>query len=155
MQPDNLLSGYNSVFTARKTTMTHSTLANWSRTVRERDGRCLDCGSVNFLHAHHVLPKCTHPDLKLELSNGRTLCYACHKREHERNRPVRPFREQGAIKPRRKTLELKIAALEEQVKVLTAKIEGDAKRKAQEAHQNIVWKSRLSHHLRPKADTLC
>ncbi len=62
-------------------------LAEWSKAVRERDGRCLDCGAAFGLVAHHVQPKSTHPELKLDLSNGKTLCAICHL-QHHKNHPV-------------------------------------------------------------------
>lgn len=84
-------------------------LKEWSAQVRERDGKCMDCGSINDLHAHHIKHKVTHPELILDLSNGKTLCYRCHKAEHERNRPPRI----RSDKPNRKTLLKQIAYLED------------------------------------------
>jgi predicted nucleic-acid-binding Zn-ribbon protein len=88
--------------------MANSKLQIWSNAVRERDGKCLKCGKTEDLHAHHIKPKATHPELILDVKNGKTLCYSCHKSEHEQNRPVR-IRSQ---RPRRKTLEKKIQELE-------------------------------------------
>jgi cytochrome c553 len=89
------------------------TLVEWSAAVKARDGRCVACNSVDDLHAHHVLPKATHPELKYEVSNGLTLCYRCHKAEHARNR-VRT----GAYGPQRKTLLKRIEELEETIRAL-------------------------------------
>lgn len=94
--------------------MTVSKLSLWSAQVKARDGKCLDCGSVENLHAHHVLPKSTHPELKLDVSNGRTLCYGCHKKWHEANRPPRV----RSGRPQRKTLERYIEHLENENKEL-------------------------------------
>jgi 5-methylcytosine-specific restriction endonuclease McrA len=53
----------------------------WRKAVLTRDGRrCVKCGSDQSLHADHVLPRRTHPELRLEIDNGRTLCADCHKK---------------------------------------------------------------------------
>lgn len=54
----------------------------WRTAVFERDDyTCLACGQHGGrLHADHIKPFSTHPKLRLRLSNGRTLCIACHKR---------------------------------------------------------------------------
>ena len=114
----HLLSGYNVGFLTRKQTMN---TASWSKAIKERDGKCMDCGTTESLHAHHILPKSTHPELRLELSNGKTLCYACHKKEHERTRPLRPIRDVQR-KPQRRTLERRILKLEAQVKFLERQV---------------------------------
>ena len=92
------------------------TLAEWSKAVKERDGKCVECGKCEDLHAHHVKPKSTHPELKLDVSNGKTLCYRCHKAEHERNRPVRI----RTSRPQRKTLEARIEYLESVIRELAS-----------------------------------
>jgi len=94
-----------------------SKLAEWSLAVRTRDGKCMSCGDLNNLHAHHILPKSTHPELALDVENGKTLCYACHKKEHENNRMPRIRKE---YRPHRKTLERRIEALEAEIAALTA-----------------------------------
>lgn len=91
-----------------------SKLGLWSAAVKERDGKCMECGRVEDLHAHHIKPKSTHPELKLDVENGKTLCYGCHKSEHEKNRPVRVRSE----KPNRKTLLMIIKHLESKVATL-------------------------------------
>lgn len=55
----------------------------WRKQVYERDGyKCVECGvagnGVN-LNADHIKPFSTHPELRLDLDNGRTLCVDCHK----------------------------------------------------------------------------
>lgn len=97
--------------------MPGNSLAEWSRAVRARDGRCMLCGSTDSLHAHHILPKATHPELMLCVENGKTLCYACHKKEHENNRLPRLRKE---YRPHRKTLERRIDQLEDEVRKLKA-----------------------------------
>lgn len=90
----------------------------WSKAVKIRDGKCMKCSSLNNLHAHHIKPKATHPELKYEITNGMTLCYTCHKAEHEHNRPIRI----RSYTPQRKTLLRKIAELKEEVAILRAYI---------------------------------
>lgn len=59
------------------------TLAAWSAQVKQKDcNSCRDCGSTVDLHAHHILPKLTHPEKALEIENGTTLCESCHMFEH-------------------------------------------------------------------------
>lgn len=56
--------------------------ATWRTSVFVRDDyTCVTCGQRGgVLHADHIKPFAYHPDLRLELSNGRTLCLACHKK---------------------------------------------------------------------------
>jgi hypothetical protein len=74
--------------------------------VRARDGKCVECGTADDLHAHHIKPKHSHPELKLDPNNGKTLCYRCHKREHEKNRPPRV----RSSRPHRATVERALLA---------------------------------------------
>jgi hypothetical protein len=56
---------------------------NWRNAVFARDEfKCRDCGSRNNLHAHHIKTWLEHPDFRFELSNGLTLCFACHQKKH-------------------------------------------------------------------------
>lgn len=53
----------------------------WRRQVLERDGyRCRLCGCENLaeLEAHHIRRFSRHPEMAWALSNGVTLCKACH-----------------------------------------------------------------------------
>jgi len=86
-------------------------LSVWSKEVKARDGRCMECGSINDLHAHHIKQKATNPELRLDIENGRTLCYSCYKKWHEANRSVRI----RSNMPQRRTLIKKIESLEEEV----------------------------------------
>lgn len=58
-----------------------SEYASWRRQVFERDGfSCKHCGvRGGFIHADHIMPFSTHPHLRLDVDNGRTLCVECHK----------------------------------------------------------------------------
>lgn len=54
----------------------------WSLAVRNRDGKCVDCGAGGKLHAHHVKPWKQHPELRFDVANGATLCPPCHQKVH-------------------------------------------------------------------------
>lgn len=56
----------------------------WRDDVFKRDGfTCKDCGVVGGrLHAHHILSFSARPDLRLDISNGVTLCISCHSKRH-------------------------------------------------------------------------
>ena len=55
----------------------------WSRHIRERDKKCLDCGSQEKLVAHHLKSMTDFPELQYELSNGVSLCMSCHSKRHQ------------------------------------------------------------------------
>lgn len=56
----------------------------WKTAVKKRDGhRCQMPGCNKFSyknHAHHIRMYASHPELRYVISNGITLCYACHKK---------------------------------------------------------------------------
>jgi hypothetical protein len=56
----------------------------WSAQIMARDNyTCGGCGKRGGeLHAHHIKPWKTHPELRNELSNGITLCVPCHHEAH-------------------------------------------------------------------------
>ena len=96
----------------------------WADDVKARDGKCMECGTLHDLHAHHIKPKAAHPELTLDLSNGKTLCYRCHKAEHERNRPPRIRTD----RPQRKSLEKRIQFLEAEIKMVKSSYLGKIQR---------------------------
>lgn len=53
----------------------------WRASVLKRDSyMCVECGSVENLQADHIKRFADYPELRFELSNGRTLCSSCHKK---------------------------------------------------------------------------
>jgi hypothetical protein len=50
----------------------------WASIVKERDGKCIYCGSTRNLNAHHIFTKARHGNLRWEPDNGVTLCAGCH-----------------------------------------------------------------------------
>ena len=54
----------------------------WRKQVFERDGyKCQHCPQVGGkLHADHIKPWSTHPELRYDVKNGRTLCVSCHRK---------------------------------------------------------------------------
>ncbi len=55
---------------------------DWKRKVFERDNwTCVWCMQRGGrLNADHIKPFALYPELRFELSNGRTLCLMCHKK---------------------------------------------------------------------------
>jgi len=53
----------------------------WRKSVFERDNyTCQLCGEIgDYLEADHIKPFAYHPELRLDINNGRTLCHNCHK----------------------------------------------------------------------------
>jgi hypothetical protein len=62
------------------------TYRQWRSKVIERDGRCMECGAEENLHAHHIKNFAEFPQLRTELSNGITLCQSCHRKLHKEQR---------------------------------------------------------------------
>jgi 5-methylcytosine-specific restriction endonuclease McrA len=81
------------------------TYKSWRKSVFERDNyTCQECGARNGngktieLNADHIKPFAYFPELRFELSNGRTLCRPCHlKTDTFGNKAVFNFR-RGLIK---------------------------------------------------------
>ena len=53
---------------------------SWRASVLLNDSyACRQCGSISKSnHADHIVPVTRQPELRYELSNGQTLCNACH-----------------------------------------------------------------------------
>ena len=68
-----------------------SRYAKWRKAVLARDDyTCQECGSEIDLTPHHIEHWAKVPDLRFVLSNGLTLCAACHSNVHGRR--IRPSR---------------------------------------------------------------
>jgi 5-methylcytosine-specific restriction endonuclease McrA len=53
----------------------------WRQAVLKRDNyTCVNCGAKENLEVDHIKQFAYHPNLRFELSNGRTLCKNCHKK---------------------------------------------------------------------------
>jgi len=50
----------------------------FSLSIRQRDGKCVMCGSHKTNQAAHIFSKKANPHLRHDLDNAITLCYACH-----------------------------------------------------------------------------
>jgi len=65
--------------------------SQWRNAVLLRDGhRCVECGSADSLHVHHVEPYAKFPNLRLVVSNGITLCIEHHRTKHDHFIPDAP-----------------------------------------------------------------
>ena len=53
----------------------------WREAVFKRDNwTCQECGlRGGKIHADHIKPWSTHPELRYDVANGRALCVSCHK----------------------------------------------------------------------------
>lgn len=64
----------------------------WRLSVFERDGyKCLLCGSKKNIHAHHIERWADNVEKRLIISNGATLCKACHHQHHHGWKCVFPY----------------------------------------------------------------
>jgi len=62
----------------------------WRTAVYQRDNyTCRQCGIKGApLEADHILPWSVYPDLRYEVSNGRTLCEPCHASKTKQERKI-------------------------------------------------------------------
>jgi hypothetical protein len=60
-------------------------VCGWRSAVLRRDGHaCRQCGATNALHAHHIKPWASYPELRHSVENGVTLCDSCHRLTHKK-----------------------------------------------------------------------
>lgn len=53
----------------------------WREKIFRRDNfSCVKCGAKGNLNADHIKPFALFPELRFDLSNGRTLCVPCHRK---------------------------------------------------------------------------
>jgi hypothetical protein len=56
----------------------------WVKSILERDGyTCQKCGRTDSLHVHHIKPFLEYPSLRMDITNGITLCQYCHINVHK------------------------------------------------------------------------
>jgi 5-methylcytosine-specific restriction endonuclease McrA len=67
----------------------HENIKKWlllkSQIIYEK-GCCEICGSIKKLQVHHILPRCSNPELNLDKDNLMVLCEDCHKKIHENDK---------------------------------------------------------------------
>lgn len=51
--------------------------ALFSKLVRERDGRCLNCGTTELLQCAHLISR-SYKAIRTDFDNAVTLCRSCH-----------------------------------------------------------------------------
>lgn len=57
----------------------------WRNAVLVQDGyKCKNCGSLENLEVHHIIPFSEGTDLRYDVNNGIVLCRDCHRRIHEK-----------------------------------------------------------------------
>lgn len=67
----------------------HNQSAWVSAILKRSGGECEKCGARGHLHAHHIKPVETHPELRLDRGNGIALCHLCHWEIHNGALPAK------------------------------------------------------------------
>ena len=68
---------------------TNNELDKWARAVKKRDqNKCVICGSIRDLEAHHIIPVSHNESYKYIVPNGITLCSKCHWYVHNKMLPL-------------------------------------------------------------------
>ena len=83
--------------TEREETLAHRLrvkLKNWAKEILERDNHtCQKCGlrseEKGIMEAHHIKPISKYPSLVLDISNGITLCYTCHRKTESYGKKIK------------------------------------------------------------------
>ncbi len=67
---------------------------NWRKQVFSRDNyTCQSCKVTKLLNAHHILSFTVHPELRVDIDNGITLCKPCHKLVHSHKLSLPEYQE--------------------------------------------------------------
>lgn len=61
-----------------------SAVRRWRNAVLGSDGQCADCCSTEELEAHHIVRWADNVFLRVDPTNGKTLCRECHLAVHGR-----------------------------------------------------------------------
>jgi len=64
----------------------HENIKKWLRLKSKllyEKRKCEICGSDNYLHIHHILPRSSNPELTMDKENLMVLCEDCHKKIHK------------------------------------------------------------------------
>lgn len=58
----------------------------WRQEVYKRANYlCEKCNTKGILYAHHIKDAAKHPELRLDINNGKCLCLTCHRKIHYPN----------------------------------------------------------------------
>lgn len=71
----------------------------WALAVLKRDKKCVRCGAIENLQAHHVKHWKKCPEKRFDVENGATLCVYCHHAQHP-NIPLKNFVAVGGVSVR-------------------------------------------------------
>lgn len=92
----NVLKGSQSHFWRGGITDERAKIGQWTRKVagqvhKKYNYTCQNCGGDRCLHAHHMLPVCTHPEEAYNIKNLITVCRDCHHYIHKNKENEREF----------------------------------------------------------------
>lgn len=71
----------------------------WALAVMKRDKKCVRCGAIENLQAHHVKHWKKFPEKRYDVENGATLCVYCHHAQHP-GIPLKNFIAVGGVSVR-------------------------------------------------------
>jgi transposase len=69
-------------FTESKSNRNSKEYDRWRKQVLKRDGKCVHCGALKRLQAHHIKTFAHNIELRYLVQNGVTLCQKCHRKFH-------------------------------------------------------------------------